>query len=57
MGGREEPNLFALRVALKDKGAERRLSLLVPVAPVSPLDHKPHQPPVLLMGCELAHLF
>lgn len=48
-------HLLALRVALKDEGAEGRLSLLtVPVAPVPGLHHKSHQPRVLLVGRKLA---
>lgn len=48
-------NLFALRVALKDEGAKRWFSLLVSIAPVSAFNHKSHQPPILLVGCELTH--
>lgn len=48
-------HLLPLRVALKDEGAERRLSLLVvPIAPVPGLHHKSHQPGVLLVGRKLA---
>lgn len=49
-------NLLALRVALKDEGAKRRLSLLIAVTPVSVLNHESHEPPVLLVSCKLAHL-
>lgn len=49
-------NLFTLCVALEDEGAERGLSLLIAIAPISALDHESHQPPVLLMGCKLGNL-
>lgn len=49
-------NLFTLCVALKDEGAERGLSFLISITPVSALNHESHQPPVFLVGCELANL-
>lgn len=52
----ERSDLFALRVALEDEGAERRLSLLVSVTPIPALDHESHQPAVLLVGCKLTDL-
>lgn len=48
--------LLALSVALEDKRTKGGLSLLGPLAPVSPLNHEAHQPAVLLVGRKLGHL-
>lgn len=52
----QDSYLLSLSVALKHKGTEGRLSLLLSLTPVSPLHHKAHEPAVLLMSSKLGDI-